>query len=150
MFAPHTVTLYNTITAIDAETFEDFEQLCVTVLRGVLCDAAKAVNVRTSGLDSADAVNLYIPFTVEAVDGHSGAVKRFAKPQEFAAADDKSELWTLAIDGQNGISTFFVKGEFVTDNKYVALQHDDCYNLTKIDEKDFGSSAMQHWECGGA
>lgn len=149
MYAPHTVTLYNSVTVLDAETFEETEQLYATILRGVLCDASKAVNVRTSGLESADAVNLYIPFTVEAVDGHSGAAKRFAKPQEFAAADDKSELWTIAIDGQNGISTFFAKGEHA-DNKYIALQHDDCYNLTKIDEKDFGSSPMRHWECGGA
>lgn len=150
MYAPHVVTLYNVVNTVDTETFEDVETLNVTVLRGVLCDAAKAVNVRTSGLESADAVNLYIPFDVDAADAFTGAKKRFVKPTEFVNAEDKTELWTLAINGENGISTFFAKGEYATDSKFAALQLDDCYNLTKIDEKDFGSSSMRHWECGGA
>lgn len=150
MYAPHTVTLYNTITATDASTFEDVETLYITVLRGVLFDASKVVNVRASGLESADSVNLYIPFDVDATDVFAGTKKRFVRPTEFVNAEDKTDLWTLSVDGQNGISTFFVKGEYVTDNKYIALQHDDCYVMTKIDKKDFGSASMQHWECGGA
>lgn len=43
----------------------------------------------------------------------------------------------------------FVKGEFVTDNEGVALAHDNCWNVTKVDAKDFGSADMQHWEVGG-
>ena len=57
-------------------------------------------------------------------------------------------MWTLSVNGDGG-TTFFVKGEFVTDNETVALSHDDCYNLTKVDMKDFGSPDMQHFECGG-
>lgn len=43
----------------------------------------------------------------------------------------------------------FIKGEFVTDNEGVALAHDNCWNVTKVDAKDFGSADMQHWEVGG-
>ena len=149
MYAPHTVTLYNVVQETDPGTFQDVEKLYVTVLRGVFLEASKAVNVRESGLEGADAVNLYIPFSVEAKDGTSGKDKRYVGPQEFFSADDKSGMWTLSTKG-NGGTTFFVKGEFVTDNASVALSHDDCYNVTKVDMKDFGSEDMRHWEVGGA
>ena len=148
MYAPHTVTIYNVVQEIDPETFRETAKLYVTILRGVMLQASKAVNVRESGLEGADAVNLYIPFTVEAVDGTTGKTKTYAGPQEFYNAADKSGLWTLSVKG-NGGSTFFIKGEFVTDNETAALSHDDCYNLTKVDMMDFGSPDMRHWECGG-
>ena len=149
MYAPHTVTLYNVVQETDPGTFQDVEKLYVTVLRGVFLEASKAVNVRESGIEGADAVNLYIPFSVDAKDGTSGKDKRYVGPQEFFSADDKSGMWTLSTKG-NGGTTFFVKGEFVMDNASVALAHDDCYNVTKVDMKDFGSEDMRHWEVGGA
>ena len=30
------------------------------------------------------------------------------------------------------------------------MLYDDVYNVTKVDEKDFGSEEMRHWEIGGA
>lgn len=149
MYAPHTVTLYNVVQETDTGTFQDVEKLYVTILRGVFLEATKAVNVRESGLESADAVNLYIPFSVKAVDGTTGKAKTYATPQAFLAAADKSGLWTLSVNGNGGL-TFFVKGEFVTDKEDVAMAQDGCYNVTKVDEKDFGSVDMQHWEVGGA
>nr|DAV40834.1 MAG TPA: hypothetical protein [Caudoviricetes sp.] len=149
MYAPHTVTVYNSVKETDLTTFEEVARLYVTILRGVMLQASKGVNVRESGLEGADAVNLYIPFGVEAVDGTTGAPKTYTGPQSFFKAADKSSLWTLSVNGDGG-TTFFVKGEFVTDNETVALSHDDCYNLTKVDMKDFGSPDMQHFECGGA
>mgnify|MGYP000110871059 FL=1 len=149
MYAPHTVTVYNSVKETDLTTFEEVARLYVTILRGVMLQASKGVNVRESGLEGADAVNLYIPFGVEAVDGTTGASKTYTGPQSFFKAADKSSLWTLSVNGDGG-TTFFVKGEFVTDNETVALSHDDCYNLTKVDMKDFGSPDMQHFECGGA
>lgn len=146
---PHTVTIYNVVQETDKTTFEDKETLYVTILRGVLLEASKAVNVRESGLEGADAVNLYIPFSVDAVDGTTGKKKTYAPPQAFLAEADKSKLWTLSVNGNGGL-TFFIKGKFVTDNMTVALAHDGCYNVTKVDEKDFGSVDMQHWEVGGA
>ena len=149
MYAPHTVTLYNVVQETDPGTFQDVEKLYVTVMRGVFLEASKAANVRESGLEGADAVNLYIPFSVDAKDGISGSDKRYVGPQEFWSAEKKSGLWTLSTKGDGG-TTFFVKGEFVTDNASVALAHDDCYNVTKVDMKDFGSDDMRHWEVGGA
>lgn len=146
---PHTVTVYNVVQETDKTTFKDKETLYITILRGVFCEASKAVNVRESGLEGADAVNLYIPFLVNAVDGATGKTKTYALPQAFLAAADKSGLWTLSVNGNGGL-TFFIKGEFVTDNMTVALAHDGCYTLTKVDAKDFGSADMQHWECGGS
>ena len=148
MYAPHTVTVYNSVKETDKTTFEETTSLYVTVLRGVLLEASKGANVRESGLEGADAVNLYIPFGVEAVDGVTGAVKRYAGPQEFFSAADRAGLWTLSVRGDGG-TTFFVKGEYVTGSETAALMHDDCYTLTKVDAKDFGSADMQHWECGG-
>ena len=148
MYAPHTVTVYNSVKEIDLTTFEEVTRLYVTILRGVMLQSSKGVNVRESGLEGADAVNLYIPFGVEAVDGTTGKPKKYSGPQAFYASTDKADKWTLSVNGDGG-TTFFVKGEFVTDNETVALSHDDCYNVTKVDEKDFGSASMKHWEVGG-
>lgn len=148
MYAPHTVTIYNSVKETDLTTFEEVTRLYVTILRGVMLQASKGVNVRESGLEGADAVNLYIPFGVEAVDGTTGKPKTYTGPQAFYNAADKPGLWTLSVNGDGG-TTFFVKGEFVTDNETVALAHDDCYNLTKVDMMDYGSPDMMHFECGG-
>ena len=151
MYAPHTVTIYNIVQEIDPTTLDEVEKVYTTILRGVMLQASKGVNVRESGLEGADAANLYIPFTVEAVDGKTGAAKTYAKPQEFVKAADRSGLWTLSYDG-NGGETLFIKGEFVLDgtNLNVVRYHDDCYNVTKVDAMDYGSPDMQHWEVGGA
>lgn len=151
MYAPHTVTIYNVVQGTDASTFEDKQETYITVIRGVFLEASKAANVRDSGLVSADAVNLYIPFASPAVDGVTGVAKRFARPQEFWHAADRTGLWTLSTDG-NGGTTIFIKGEVVEPNKTVEtieMQHDDVYTVTKVDEKDFGSPDMRHFEVGG-
>lgn len=145
---PHTVTVYNIERNIDPSIFKEETHLYVTILRGVLLQASKGVNVRESGLEGADAVNLYIPFGVDAVDGTTGKPKKYIGPKEFWATEDKSGLWTLSITG-NGGETIFVKGEYVTDDEALISYHDDCYNLTKVDMMDYGSPDMQHFECGG-
>lgn len=149
MYAPHTVTIYNIVRETDSATLEEIEHVYTTILRGVMLQASKGVNVRESGLEGADAANLYIPFTVEAVDGKTGVAKTYAKPQEFAKAVDRSGLWTLSYKG-NGGETVFVKGEFISDDMGTVLYHDDCYNITKVDAMDYGSRDMWHWEVGGA
>ncbi len=148
---PHTVTIYNAHTEERPETgFVPTLTNYITILRGVLVDESKAVNVRESGLSSADAVNLYIPFDVEAVDGVTGEAKTYAGPLEFWAAADKTGLWTLSLDGEGG-QTFIVRGEVVEPDmtfEAISLSHDGVYNVTKVDAKDFGG--LQHWEVGGA
>lgn len=145
---PHTVTIYNVSTETDKTTLKDVTTNYITVLRGVLLEASKAVNVRTSGLEGADAVNLYIPFSVDARDGVTGKKKKHVGPIEFWRSDEKGELWTLSTSG----NTFFVKGDVVEPDASVQLiemKYDGVYNITKVDEKDFGSIGMQHWEVGG-
>ena len=152
MYAPHTVTIYNVTHETDLETFKDTRKSYVTILRGVMLQASKAANVSTSGLGSADSVNLFIPFAAIAVDGVTGQEKRYAGPHEFWSASDKSGLWTLSVDDRDG-TTFFVKGEIVEPDKTVQeieKLYDDVYKVTKVDVRDFGSTEMRHWQVGGA
>lgn len=152
MYTPHTVTIYNVTQETDQTTFKDVQKSYITVLRGVMLQASKAANVRQSGLEGADAVNLYIPFSTPAMDGVTGVTKRYVGPQEFWRAADKSGRWTLSTDG-NGGTTFFVKGEVVEPEKTeeaIEMLYDDVYKVTKVDMKDFGSADMQHWEVGGS
>ena len=149
MYAPHTVTIYNIVRETDLSTLKEVEHVYITILRGVMLQASKGANVRESGLEGADAANLYIPFAVEAVDGKTGATKTYAKPQEFVKATDRRGLWTLSYNG-NGGETVFVKGEFFSDNMDIVQHQDDCYNVTKVDAMEYGSTSMQHWEVGGA
>ena len=145
MYAPHTITLY--YVTEDPVTFETSNG--ITILEGVLVDASKAANVRASGIESADAVNLFIPFDVKAIDGVTGAAKTYISPKKYETQTDKSKLWTLGIDGK----CFFVKGvviEPVQGFQYINANYDDVYRVTKVDEKDFGSPDMRHWEVGGS
>lgn len=152
MYTPHTVTLYNVSTETDPATFDDVTTNHITILRGVFLDESKGTNVIRSGLESADAATLYIPFSVEALDGVTGEAKAYVGPMEFWRADDKSKIWTLSTDR----NSFFIKGEVVEDDEdprkrtieYISLMHDGVFTITSIDTKDFGSPAMQHWECG--
>lgn len=151
---PHTVTVYNTAIEYD----DDFHETAInhiTVLHGVFLDASKAVNVRTSGLEGADAVNLYIPRNVNAVDGVTGKERKFLPPIEFWRQEDHFGYWTISAGGgtkKGGDSaTFFIKGEVVEpdrDRDFLEKAYDDVYSVTKVDDKDFGGLA--HWEIGGA
>lgn len=152
---PHTVTIYNLTTEFDKTTFKDKSVNYITILRGVFLDAAKAANVRQSGLEGADSVNLIIPFGVEAVDGVTGETKEFMEAVGFWKLDpeEKAKYWTLAITDKDpdieGM-TFFIKGVAVEPDRtlgYLELQYDHVYDVTKVDEKDFGG--LPHWEVGG-
>lgn len=134
------------------ESFNDTQKSYITVIRGVMLQASKAANAHAGGLEGADEVNLYIPFSAAAVDGVTGAEKCYIGPQEFWRATDKSKIWTLSTDG-NGGTTFFVKGEVVEPEKseqQIEGLYDDVYKVTKVDVKDFGSPSMKHWQVGGA
>ena len=151
MYAPHTVTIYNIVQETDPTTMSDVTINYITVIHGAMLQASKAVNVRQSGLEGADAVELYIPFSASAV-GTDGGSKRFAGAKDFIAAADKSALWTLSVDG-NGCTTVFVKGEVIEPNMTVQQlesAYDGVYTVTKVDLRDFGSSDMRHWQVGGA
>lgn len=145
---PHTVTLYNTFTDEDQETFKPVTVHYITVLRGVLLDAVKASNVRESGLEGADAVTLYIPLSVDAVDGITGEKKQYIGPVGFWRLEDKAGYWTLST----GDNCLFVKGEAVHPDwsgQTIKAAYDDVYTVRKVDFKDFGGE-MSHFEVGGA
>lgn len=151
---PHTVTVYNTAVEYDADYNETLTNH-ITVLHGVFLEASKAVNVRASGLESADAVNLYVPFSVHAVDGVTGRERTYIPPVEFWRLEDHASAWTLAAGGGSAsgrdTSTFFIKGEVVEADasmELIELKYDGVYSVTKVDEKDFG--ALPHWEIGGS
>ena len=55
---PHTVTVYNIEVETDPNTMKSVVTNHITILRGVLVNASKGVNVRASGLESADAVTM--------------------------------------------------------------------------------------------
>lgn len=152
---PHTITVYNVSIETDKTTFEDKLTNHITVLHGVFLDASKAVNVRESGLEGADAVNLYIPFSVDAVDGITGVKKQYVPPLEFWRLENKSDKWTLSVGSTKNPNvdgnTFFVKGKVVEperDVQFIEMMYDHVYDITKIDEKDYGGD-MAHFEVGG-
>ena len=64
---PHTVTVYNQ-EVISGDKLNEITVNHITVLEGVLLISSKASNIRATGLEGADAVNLHIPFGVKAVD----------------------------------------------------------------------------------
>lgn len=142
---PHTVTVYNSFE--DPVTFKPSND--ITILRGVLLDESKGANVRMSGLESADAANLYVPFSVAAVDGISLLNKRYVPPNEYdrlMRQHKGSDVWTFR-DGKS----YFVSGEVVEPDKdlnYIEANY-GAYLVTKVDTKNFGSEDMQHWEVGG-
>ena len=142
---PHTVTLYSTATVTDTTDMTESEQHYITILRGVMLTANKARNIVQSGLEGADAVTLYIPATVEAVDGDTGEAKTYVTPLAFQNTTDKSGVWTIAP------GCLFVKGEAVEYSKTVQAieaDYDFVYNVTTVDYMDYGGG-MAHWEVGG-
>lgn len=141
MMFPHVVSIY---TIVEHPETADV-QTNITVVSGVLFDGSKASNVRASGLESADSVNLYIPFDAKSVDGVTGAEKAYIRPRAFAEALDKSEYWTM--DPGN---TFFVLGEVVNPDltfQEINKKYDNVHLITKVDTKDFGG--LRHFEVGG-
>lgn len=141
---PHTVTVYNTGEE-DPITFE--KEVHITVLHGVFFDASKAANVRESGLTNADAVNLLIPFSVEAVNGMTGEKQTYLPPVSYEASEEKARYWTI----QPGDNCFFVKGEVVEPGmsfQEINATFDSVHKVTSADEKDFGG--LRHIEVGGA
>lgn len=146
MYTPHTVTLVNVI-----EGNNSTMQYYLTVLHGVMLQASKHTNVHKSGLQDADAVTLFVPFSVRA-QGADGNAKTYASPKVFEAMADHTGAWTLQAGGKSGgADCFFIRGEILEAVSYAqALKlYDDVFRVTSVDIRDFGSEAMRHWQVGG-
>lgn len=140
MYAPHVITLYNLELGDDLTGQPN--NYNITILSGVLVDAVHATNVRESGLENADNVTVYIPFSV------NSGVKTYLPEKEYEKSADKGAHWTLRTQND-----FFIKGEVIgTDVLSFAdanERFDDVYRISVVDVKDFGSDEMRHWEVGG-
>lgn len=148
MYAPHVVTVYNVSENVDTLATERN----ITVLNGVFLDLSQAANIQKSGLENADAATLFIPFSVNAVDGRTGAVKKFIEPKKYHDLVDKTGYWTLETGGElSAVTCFFVKGKVVDDLSYSTMRnkYDFVYDVKTVDTRDFGSVHMQHWQVGG-
>lgn len=150
---PHTVTLYSPVRIATGDITRPRWVNQMTILKGVMLDASKAVNVIQSGLVDADSVELYIPYDVIAVDGayaddiDNAPRKRYVGPIEYGLAEDKSEIWTLRANGND----FFIKGIAVEDEEatrqLIDMKYDNVYGITSVDDLDYGG--LKHFEVGG-
>lgn len=134
---PHTITVYSLTE--DAVTFDTVYN--ITVLKGVLVDESQGANVLKSGLSTADAVAVFIPFWVD-----SGA-KTFLPEKEYERSNEQAKHWTLRAG-----KDFFVRNEVIEPGKtrqQLEEMYDGVYSITTVDTKDFGTSDMQHWQIGG-
>lgn len=148
MYTPHTVTVYNVTE--DNATFKSV--INATVLRGVFLDISKGANVMKSGLASADAATLFVPFSIQAINAMNGEPQTYCKPKEYERLDDKSGFWTIRPGGSaSSADCFFVKGEIHDESDFQTINntYDDVYRVSSVDIRDFGSLDMQHWQIGG-
>lgn len=149
MYAPHTVTIYNAFENVDTLKTE----MVITVLEGVFLDISEGANIMKSGLTSADAAKLYIPFATKAVNGVTEEVQQYLSPKEYERTEDKMPFWTIRTNGTaSAKDCFFVKGEVVepeADFQTINGRYDHVYRVSTVDIRDFGSPEMQHWEVGG-
>ena len=71
----------------------------------------------------------------------------YLKPRAWQALASKSGAWTLQIGDvivKGLVSDELVTGTFTLSNLKAA--YDDVLMIGSVDTRDFGSSAMQHWE----
>ena len=102
----------------------------------VFWDDSKGINLR-DGYEKADDVNVFIPKTQNDMTG-------YVTPLEYKKT---GQGWTL----DNG--DIIVKGnteeEQVTSKAELLKKYNDVFTITLEDNKDFGSSFMQHFEIRG-
>ena len=102
----------------------------------VFWDDSKAVNLNR-GYDNADDANVFIPKEQNDMSG-------YVKPKKYKGLNN---TWTLA----NG--DFIVKGDVrekeVSGIKELTTKYDNVFTISLVDDKDFGSSSMHHFEIRG-
>ena len=124
-----------------------------TYLRGVFWDDTKQANVLKSGLAAIESVSVFIPFSVDA------GGKEFLPPKEYAKLNesDLSKYYTFVTNSQD----FLIQGiiDYDIDNtssqtvtaglSYLKNNYDKVMTISVVDEKNYGSDDMRHWEIGG-
>lgn len=110
------------------------------LIEEVFWDDSKGINLDKgyagiTGYDNADDVNVFIPKT-------QNNMSEYKTPKKY-----NGDGWTL----NNG--DLIVKGDTdeasVTDKKTLIKKYDDVFTISLVDDKDFGSDFMQHFEIRG-
>lgn len=102
------------------------------IIENVFWDDSKGVNLN-HGYDEADEVNVYIP-------KDKNDMSEYVKPKQY-----NGNGWTL----KNG--DFIIKGE-VAESEVSGikdLSSYEAFTITMVDDKDFGSENMHHFEIRG-
>ena len=105
-------------------------------IENVFWDDSKGVNLN-KGYENADDVNVYIP-------KEQNDMSSYTEPKFYIGLND---TWTL----RNG--DFIVKGKTfenqVSSIKELKEKYNDVFTITLVDDKDFGSANMHHFEIRG-
>lgn len=137
-FDNKTVTLFNR--SFNAETEE--ETYYPTLLEGVDLVETKGANVSKSGMDSADAVKLYVDF--------GNIAKPYLPPKEWENMPDKCKQHFLTF---NPAQDFFIKGDHmdleIPDSGIYEWAHDNLDSVYKVTTVDKYEYVMPHFEVGG-
>ena len=137
-FDNKTVTLFNR--SFNAET-ED-ETYYPTLLEGVDLVETKGANVSKSGMDSADAVKLYVDF--------GNIAKPYLPPKEWENMPDKCKQHFLTF---NPAQDFFIKGDHtdleIPESEAYGWAHDNLDSVYKVTTVDRYEDIMPHFEVGG-
>lgn len=106
------------------------------LIEEVFWDDSKGININT-GYAEADDVNVFIPKTTKNMIG-------YIEPKKYKGL---TNTWTL----ENG--DFIVKGDTkekeVLGIKELVKKYDNVFTISLVDDKDFGSSSMHHFEIRG-
>lgn len=106
------------------------------LIDNVFWDDSKGIN-RNLGYENADDVNVFIPKSQNDMTG-------YVEPKKYKGL---SNNWTL----ENG--DFIVKGNTseseVLSIKELVQKYDNVFTISLVDDKDFGSENMHHFEIRG-
>ena len=106
------------------------------LIDNVFWDDSKGVNLNT-GYEKADDVNIFI-------SKDKNDMRDYVTPKQYKGLQG---TWTL----NNG--DFIVKGDVVETQvltiKELSSKYDNVFTISLVDDKDFGSPNMQHFEIRG-
>lgn len=106
------------------------------LIDNVFWDDSKGIN-RNLGYENADDVNVFIPKNQNDMSG-------YVEPKKYKGLNN---TWTL----ENG--DFIVKGNVeessVVSIKELLKKYDNVFTISLVDDKDFGSANMKHFEIRG-
>lgn len=106
------------------------------LIDNVFWDDSKGINI-DKGYENADDVNVFIPKNQNDMSG-------YVESNEYKGL---SNTWTL----ENG--DFIVKGD-IAENEVLSIKelvkkYDNVFTISLVDDKDFGSINMHHFEIRG-